>query len=422
MKSKPVQWLLAVILLTAVSVPGWAQPELVGEEFKVNENKNPRQLNPQVAFAPSGSALVVWENDRHGILGRTYDRHGNATSAELVLVANKNLPGIPAMGEVLVRKEPALVYLPSGEFLIFWTDEKDHLVLDHFYERREILDQDVYGQRFSPAGAPLGERFRVNATAAGLQRRPKAAVKTGGLVVVWEQAQSGKERDSLSLSGRLLTRRGAPTSGEFRIDSGASAEVWNPEVAANAAGDFLVAWEAGAADAPDVFARLYDKDGAATGSEFVANPTTLGRQRRPAVLAVRNGDFLVAWQSYVSGGSVHGINGQFYSSHGVRIGSELGFSHGSGDVQISPALALLPSGNIVVTWMDWVSTWPVGLFAVLVDASGRRIGEEQLISQERLFPQYQTSVAANAHGEILAAWEGRMKRERAIAARLMQAD
>lgn len=423
MRSKPVQWLLAaVVLLCAFSVPGWAQPELVGEEFQVNQNNNPRQLNPQVAFSPSGNALVVWENDRHGILGRTYDRNGNATSAELVLVANKNLAGIPAQGEVLIRKEPSLIYLPSGEFLVFWTEEKDFLVLDHFYERRVILDQDVYGQRFSAAGAPLGERIRVNATTAELQRRPKAAIKAGGLVVVWESANRTRNLDSLSISGRLLTRRGVPAGAEFRIDAGTSPEVWNPEVAANASGEFLVVWEAGAVDAPDVFARLYDRDGAPSGSEFTANPTTLGRQRRPAVLATRNGDFLVAWQSYVSGGSVHGINGQLYGSNGARIGSELKLSVGTGQVQISPALALLPSGNIVVTWMDWVNTWPIGLYAVLIDSSGRTLGNEQLISEERLFPQYQTSVAANVHGEILAAWEGRMKRERAITARLMQAD
>lgn len=422
MRSKPVQWLLAIALLFTVSVPGWAQPELVGEEFQVNQNHNPRQLNPQVAFGPSGNALVVWENDRHGILGRTYDRQGNATSVELVLVANKNLPAIPGRGEVLVRKEPSLIFLPNGEFLVFWTEEKDFLVVDYFYERREILDQDVYGQRFSSAGAPLGERFRVNANTAELQRRPKAAVKAGGLVVIWEQGLKARDRDSLSLSGRLLTRRGAPDGDELRIDSGASVEVWNPEIAANTAGDFLVVWEAGPADAPDVFARLYDKNATASGAQFVANPTTLGRQRRPAVLALRNGDFLVAWQSWVTGGSVHGINGQFYSSNGARLGSELQLSQGSGQVQISPALALLPSGNIVVTWMDWVLSWPIGLYAVLIDSSGRTLGEEQLISQERLYPQYQTSVAANAHGEILAAWEGRMKRERAITARRMQGD
>src|SRR5689334_13374615 len=105
MRSKPVQWLMAAALLSTIAVPGWAQPDLVGGEFRVNQNDNPRHLSPQVAFSPSGSSLIVWENDRLGILGRAFDRNGNPTTPELVLAAN-DLPVIPSVGRVMVRKEP----------------------------------------------------------------------------------------------------------------------------------------------------------------------------------------------------------------------------------------------------------------------------------------------------------------------------
>lgn len=421
MRSKPVRWLMAAALLSTIAVPGWAQPELVGGEFQVNQNDKPRQLQPQVAFSPAGSSLIVWENDRFGILGRAYDRDGNPITPEMVLVANQNLPGIPARGNVVVRKEPALVHLSGNEFLVLWTEERDFLVLDHFYERREILDQDVYGQRFSLEGAPLGARFRVNVTTDHHQRRPEVAVRPAGLVVVWEQAWKSKERDSVAVYSRLFTRRGAPVTGELRIDSGQSAEVWNVAVAANATGDFLVAWESGQDTAPNVLARIFDRDGDPVGPRFVANPSTPGRQRRPAVIATHGGDFLVAWQSYLKESSIHGILGQFYSPSGQRIGSELQISKGVGQVQISPALALLPSGNVVVAWMDWVGTWPIGVYAVVIDESGP-IGEEILVSEERLYPQYQISVDASATGEIIATWEARIKRDRAIAARRLLAD
>lgn len=421
MKSKPVQWLMAVALLSTIAVPGWAQAELVGGEFKVNQNDKARQLSPQVAFSPSGTSLIVWASDRFGILGRAYDRNGNPSTPELVLAGN-DLPGIPSSGKVMVRKEPALAYLPGGEFLVVWTEEKDFLLLDHFYERREILEQDVYGQRFSAQGAPLGQRFRVNATTAHFQRRPKVAVRGNGIVVVWEQAAKTRHRDSSAVYGRLLTRRGVPTSGELRIDAGQSPEIWNAAVAANAAGDFLVVWEGDDVQSPNILARLYERGGTPLGAAFVANPSTPGRQRRPAVLATRDGDFLVAWQSYVKDTPIHGIQGQFYSSAGARIGSELQISKGVGEIQISPALALLPSGNIVVAWMDWIGTVPTGAYAVVIDDIGVPLGDEVLMSEERLYPQYQISVAANAHGDILAAWESRIGRERAIAARLLQAD
>lgn len=421
MRSKPVRWLMAAALLSTIAIPGWAQPELVGGEFKVNENDKPRQLKPQVAFTPAGTSLIVWENDRYGILGRAYDRDGNPLTGELVLVANQNLPGIPAQGKVTVRKEPALVHLNGNEFLVLWTEERDFLVLDHFYERREILDQDVYGQRFSLDGTPLGERFRVNAATDHHQRRPKAAVLPAGLAVTWEQSWKSWERDSVAVYGRLFTRRGAAQGAEFRVDAGQFPEVWNVAIAANAAGDFLIAWESSTEAAPNIFARIYDRDGTPTGPRFVANPSTPGRQRRPAVIATQGGDFLVAWQSYLRDTPAHGIMGQFYSRTGERIGSELQISKGVGQVQISPALALLPSGNIVVAWMDWVGTLPIGVYSVVIDENGP-LGDEILVSEERLYPQYQISVAASVTGEIIATWEARIKRERAIAARRLQAD
>lgn len=421
MKSKPVQWLMAAALLLTIAAPGWAQPELVGGEFKVNQVDDARLVNPQVAFGPSGSSLIVWENAIRGILGRGFDRDGNPTTGEMVLAANDNLPGLRGFGNVFVRKEPALIYLPGGDFLVFWTEEKDFVSLDVFYEQREILEQDVYGQRFSAQGVPAGERFRVNAAAAHFQRRPKAALHPAGVVVVWEQAP--RPGDSTAVYGRLLTRRGAPAGGELRIDAGESREVWSPVLAANAAGELLVAWEGGSADAPDILARLYGRNGEALGAAFVANPSTPGRQRRPAALATRDGDFLVVWQSTLSGTATRSTLGQLYSPAGARIGREVEISAAAaGHLHIAPDAALLPSGNIVVTWIDWAGTWPTGLYARVLDRDGVPLGNQVRISQDRMFPQYQTSVATNAQGDIVATWESRITRERAIAARRLKAD
>src|SRR5688572_9028871 len=123
MRSKPVQWLVAGALLFACAVPGWAQPDLIGDEFRVNQYGKGRPLKPMAAFGPSGNSLIVWEHDNLGIAGRFFDRDGVPASAELLLVANANLPTIPARGEVTLRKDPALLYLPNGEFLLVWTEE-----------------------------------------------------------------------------------------------------------------------------------------------------------------------------------------------------------------------------------------------------------------------------------------------------------
>lgn len=414
MRSKPVQWLAATALAVTCTVPVWAQPEVVGEEIRVNQNNDTRQLQPVAVFNQNGNALIVWENDRHGILGRAYDRTGKPLTAELSLVPNQNLPGIPAQGQVIARKDPAVVFLPSGEFFLFWTEQKAHLVVDHFYERREIQDWDVLGQRFDASGVPVSERIRVHPATAGFQAKPRAVRRGGDVLVVWESGPHHKA--ATSVHARLFTRRGRAMTDEIVVHAG-SEEIWNSAVAANASGDFLVVWEGADADRNGIQARLYDRSVTPAGPAFGVNGATLGRQRRPAVAAGKGNDFLVAWQSYTTGGAVHGIYGQFISPTGQRLGSELQFSKGVGEVQISPALALLPSGHFVVTWMDWLNTTPIGVFAVEIDGAGRRIGNEMKISDERLFPQYRISVAANIHGDILSTWEGRIERARAITAR-----
>ena len=224
MRSKPVQWLTVVALLFVCSVPGWAQPELVGKEFQVNQNKESRQLQPVAVFGPSGNALIVWETELGGILGRFYDRKG-AITGELALVPNRNLPSIPGHGEVLVRKDPSVVMLPNGELVLFWTEEKDYLSVYYFYESRKMLEQDVFGQRFDATGKPIGGRFLVSATTDGFQRRPTATLGNGGIFVVWESSKDGKR--SIAIQGRLLTRQGKPVSDELRIDAGNAPDAWS---------------------------------------------------------------------------------------------------------------------------------------------------------------------------------------------------
>jgi hypothetical protein len=421
MRPEPLR-LVAAALAFAASTPLLAQPTVVGDEIAVNEPTLAKSIVPMVASAPSGGSVVVWENSTAGVMARTFDRNGDATSPERVLVANRNLAGIPASGEVLLRREPSVVVLPNGEVVAFWTEQRTYLSVDHFWEDRQVLDEDVWSQRFSAALQPLGPRLRVNVETAGFQRRPRASFGAGTLVVAWESSDYA-ERDATGVHARLLTRRGRPMGNEVRADAGDVPELWNAAVAINQHGEVLVVWEVGDARDTDVMARRYGRGLVAAGEPFVANRSVAGRQRRPAVVANAQGDFLVAWQSWAGGGAIHGIRGQLYSRTGAVVGAERAISVGTGEVQISPALALLPSGRVVAAWMDWVNTTPIGAFAVVLDGTGQRLGDEVKVSEQRLYPQYQLSVSASPTGEVMAVWEGRgSSRRQNVNARLLEAN
>ena len=105
MRTKSLAWLSAVAVLAAL--PAFGDPHPVGSDFRVNGNTVSKQRNPVAAMAPSGRSLVVWENDKLGLRGRFFNRDGSPASGELALVAHQKLPGVPAEGIEILRKDAA---------------------------------------------------------------------------------------------------------------------------------------------------------------------------------------------------------------------------------------------------------------------------------------------------------------------------
>src|SRR4051794_40497678 len=187
MRMKPSQWLTALTLLPALAVPVLGQPRPVGSEFRVNGITESKQHNPVAAFNAAGSALVVWENDKNGLRARLVSREGAPQTDELGLVANQKLTTVPSQGLEVIRRDPAAAFLPSGDFLLAWTEERDNVTVELFIEHRDVLDRDVFVQRFNAAGVAQGTAVRVNTTTAGFQSQPRILVRNGAdPLVVWQ--------------------------------------------------------------------------------------------------------------------------------------------------------------------------------------------------------------------------------------------
>jgi hypothetical protein len=401
----------------------------VGTEFRVNRVTDFKQVNPVAAFI-GDKALVVWENPQYGLRGIFYGTDGSdvSGSAELALVPNKTLGAIPAHGEVISRKEPAIAVLPAGDFLLFWTEETADLSVDYFWENRVILERDIMGQRFDATGAPVGGSFRVNSTTAGFQTLPRVAVRNGGeAVVVW----MSDDRDDRStkgdgIFGQVVTRNGRLVGNELRIDTVPGTYVFNPAVAADKQGNFMVAWEACCDVGNDlgVKARLFDRTGTPRGGEMVVNAAVqAGRQRRPDVTLDSAGNFLVTWQGFLQAPQplLTRIFGQFVSPAGRLLGAQFQISKTGGeDIHIAPAAALLPSGGFLVTWMSWIGTSPIGVRGVEIDAQGRLAAQELLISTGKIFPQYHNAVAVGPDGDAFVSWQGVANHRSSIVARQLE--
>src|SRR5438045_2968739 len=113
---------------------------------------------------------------------------------------------------------------------------------------------------------------------------------------------------------------------EFSANAYTTGGQLNPAVAADADGDVVVAWQsnnqAGPSSGYDVYAQRFGASGAPLGGEFRVNATTTDAQRHPAVAADAAGDFVVAWDSGNQDGSLVGVYAQRYSAAGAALGTE----------------------------------------------------------------------------------------------------
>ncbi|HEY4409643.1 MAG TPA: Ig-like domain-containing protein, partial [Acidimicrobiia bacterium] len=143
----------------------------------------------------------------------------------------------------------------------------------------------------------------ANATTDGTQQSPKLASLPGGkLVVVW--AGQGADDDS-----GIFARIRDPQTGfgpEFRVNESADGDQVEPAVAADNAGNFLVAWtgpsqavDAQGAAIPDrgtdVFSRMFDATGTPLRGEQRLNQSIPGDQSQPAVAALTTRRFAVVF-------------------------------------------------------------------------------------------------------------------------------
>jgi len=404
--------------LVAVALPAWGQVTPQGPELRVNHRTDFRQQNPAAAFASNGSALVVWENDQKGVRGQFFGADGNPAGGELTLAASDALSGGSEEQQITARREPAVAFLAGGGFVLAWTESREDVKTFAFIETRTILDQDVMLQRFDSLGRPAGQRVLVNTTTAGLQSAPRLIARShGDMIVTWQGSDGGIFARTVNAAGNL-------SGHETRLNDAAGS---HPVGAASNLGASLIAWEAADGGDVGVFARILDAVGQPVGPAFRVNTTTVGRQRRPAVAAGTDGNFLVAWQGDLADPRFSSIFAQAVGKNGNPLGPQLALVQGVGyDIaQLAPALAATPSGHFLMTWMGWESDTSPGLemAAAEIDSLGNTIGTPTWINQQRVQRNFRrTAIAANGAGSYLVAWETVANSRQSIDARRIGAN
>ena len=166
-------------------------------------------------------------------------------------------------------------------------------------------------EKFSETLLEAGSEFQVNVYTANDQYGPAVtALKDGGFVITWHSM--GQDGSGFGVYSRRYTADevGGP---ELQVNSYTNSDQDSPSVAALEDGGFVITWHSMGQDGSGhgVYGRRYMANGVGS-SEFQVNVYTANYQYGPAVAALKDGGFVIAWQSRGQDGSGEGIYSRLY--------------------------------------------------------------------------------------------------------------
>jgi hypothetical protein len=259
---------------------------LQDSQFLVNDSTSYYQYQPDVAMDDDGDFVVAWYDDNStAIRGQRYASDGTAQGSNF------------EFGSLSTSyyKAPAVSMDADGDFVVAWADKTG------------FSSYDVWARRYNSSGVAQGAAFQINTASIYTDPYPDVALDDDGdFAIVWQEETS-------SSIDRIRAQRYA-SDGSARDPSPFTVATLNhdpdsftvPVIALDDDGDFVVAWGDTDADGMGIFAQRYSSDGTPDDQGTLGvNTITDSYQRTPAIAMTGAGDFVVAWEGYVSGYDIY---------------------------------------------------------------------------------------------------------------------
>jgi len=188
---------------------------------------------------------------------------------------------------------------------------------------------------------------------------------TNSLTRFWSRGRTVRPHTSpkkhLSLQVERLDDREVPSvtpvGGYFQVNSTTSAQV-KPVVATDPSGNYVVVWQTGVSgQSSDVYAQRFSAAGVAQGTEFKVNSDT-GSDYAPSVSSDANGNFVIAWERSDSTGT--NVFARQFSSTGAPTTPDFQINQNDTDPygfpitrHYDPSVAVARNGQFVVSWIEY---------------------------------------------------------------------
>ncbi len=199
-----------------------------------------------------------------------------------------------------------------------------------------------------------GTEYAIAGSLPGDQVMPDVAVTTnGGGFLVWQD--NATDGDGLGVSAINLSGPG----GSFRVNVQGAGDQENPRVALLQGGGAVFVWQGGVEGwNQHIYARFLSaggtwQPGSAT-NDVLVDTFTNNFQITPAVATLANGNVVIIWASFdeAAPDSMQDVYGRIFSPSGAPVTGEFLINQFTSYNQRTPAVAALANGGFVVTWVS----------------------------------------------------------------------
>lgn len=318
-----------------------------------NTEKLGAQFEGTASAFTNGSYVMLWTDgsetspdfDNRAIRGQIFNSDGTKSGSDFIV--NSTFP--------LSQTEPSAAVLASGKFVASWTSEDD----------KASGTTQIVGRIFNGDGSPSTAEFVINTNQdTGNQGNSTViALKSGGFAVVWDDREnSAATNHQYATYVRLYSAGGAALGDALKANNSGSGDPQDVSVAEMADGRLVLAWSdhqfdsaTGDGSGASIRARFLDPLTNSFGPLIKVNSTVSNDQSDPQVLALPDGQWVVAWTDASKTGndtSFTAVRMQVFDAAGAKAGNQILVNTQTTFEQENPALAVLADGRFVVSWQD----------------------------------------------------------------------
>lgn len=366
----------------------------IGNEFLVNSVTTDGQIAPITAPLSGGRFIIVWTGSvLPGALNNT--NYANADIRAQIF----NADGTPSGSEFVVNTTasgaqfaPAITQLTDGNILIAWQDG-----IGSVASPASTPAAVIRAQEFTDSGAAVGGEFQIGSGSEAILPAI-TAVAGGGFVAAWQQGRSG------NVVAQVYNNANATVGSQIAIDTTNLAALAQPRLATLTNGNFVIGWANSFGTGGTSYAfslQVYSTNGTPVSAELPQG--TLPISQLGNIIGLASGGFAVASQyNFGTGGSL--INFDLFLADGT-YGTTTQIAQNPVGSLANVRLAPLPGGGLVATWGDNNATGSQpDIFAQAFNGIGDPFGQRYTLNTTTSGAQVTPAIAALSTGDLIVVW------------------